>query len=85
MGGLLGFDGCICCNTSLYIDIPACIGFSGSWHIFCFECSYCLKLGESPKKFILCDCNIGGFKPVFRMQVRARVSEGAVRPRGHVT
>lgn len=47
--------GCICCNTSLYPQFPACCGCSGKLEILCCLFEYCLKPATKPLKCFICN------------------------------
>ncbi|KAG8458888.1 hypothetical protein KFE25_004222 [Diacronema lutheri] len=68
--GLLMCSGCILCNTSIYTDFPACIGWSGKFKVLCLEGAFCLKLGTPTMKCICCDLSISKdlLNPIWKTQ-----------------
>merc|ERR1711959_379533 len=45
---LILVDGCLCCNETLYCEIPECIGCSAKEECCCMSCSWCLKCKTAP-------------------------------------
>lgn len=77
--GLLMCSGCILCNTSIYTDFPACIGWSGKFKVLCLEGAFCLKLGTPTMKCICCDLSIS--KGARRARTRSVEHISAARDR----
>ena len=50
---LLVVEACMCCNTSLYCDCPACLGCSGNNGCLCCEFECCCK---PDTKALCCGC-----------------------------
>ena len=50
---LMILHGCCCCNSSLYLDCPACLGCSGNFGLCCLECETCCKPDTKP---LCCAC-----------------------------
>lgn len=42
------FSGCCCCNSVLYLDVPACVGCSGVSECLCIREEFCVKAGTDP-------------------------------------
>jgi len=45
---LILVNGCLCCNASLYLKTPECIGCSGKAELLCCVEQICLKAGTEP-------------------------------------
>lgn len=80
------FDGCICCNTSLYTDIPACIGCSSELKFLCLECNACCKMGAPLMLCLCCELKCGAMDVLWKSQAQAccLVESCACPPGGEV-
>lgn len=64
-------DGCLCCNTSLFLEVPECLGCSGECELLFCKGSCCCRPNTSQQRFICFD-------------VRKKSNELKVKVRKHV-